>query len=273
MKLHTSGLIGLLIVAAGSNGFAQLITVGGKTTVVYSEYTGSTSGVDLTIGGNTFATGTISYNLDASFHAQNYFTWDWDNKIASLQLHLLLDSPLIQSLGLAPVPIKINEQGSFTTVPIFDTQTHALVDPWNETVGMIGGGTVHGGLFDGVTFANLNDTTTTIINNPGTVTLNNGNELSVGPKVTVPVITNHKGTVNGMPTAGSGQGKLTGTPEPSTYGLFAAAALLAFVARKRILPAVKPYLGPVWIKLKSHTKQCGASMPLASTNSFQSTSE
>jgi hypothetical protein len=88
---------------------------------VYDEITsltGTTSSIIVDLGSGPQSTGIINYALDPS--GTSYIDFNYDSSTATEHLALLLTFQLQQDMGLAPIPIVIDESGPITEVLLID---------------------------------------------------------------------------------------------------------------------------------------------------------
>jgi len=221
-----------LLLCAATN---AAVPLQGETTLVVTNYSGTTGGITATIGGQTIDTGTLSYTLDPSHSGNdNFWTYDWDTKEASLQLYLAVTSPTLTGYGISPIFLTINESGTFADAP--------LVTPGQDNdvplpaITAFGGGTVQSGPFAGFVFANFNDWTININNSGNNNGTGNGNNLNIkvdtSGKAGAPnppgqkknFTSEHSGTITD-PTGyswqsnGAGVGVAGAVPEPDVWCL------------------------------------------------------
>jgi hypothetical protein len=151
-------LIGFSLICVGpSPAFA--VPLNGGVVDFYQSFTGSLSPVEVDLGSGPVSTGLISYSLDATNPSAQQFGFNFSSLTATAQLDLVVNFPLLQTLGAPPLKIQIVESGPIVSgvpdLPVGDNQSltfRAL---------LTGGGTVGpGSVFSGFTFSNLNDTTT-----------------------------------------------------------------------------------------------------------------
>lgn len=229
-----TGVILLLVLVAHPAG-AQIVPATGTTTAEFSSFSGTMSGVNVDIDGSSVPSGTISFTLDPSFGAENYCLFNWDTDFSYLQLNLLLSSPLTESLDLAPVPIEIDESGPLDSTPMIDLTTGTLAAPWSDTVTLTGGGTVHGGLFDGSVYQNKEEFHFYVV---GKQVVNISDKLYLIKDAGISVASTQDGTIDGDATSGTGSGTITGVPEPSTLTLLGIGlSLVGYVGRRRTAKA------------------------------------
>src|SRR5260370_31113138 len=101
---------------------ADSIPATGTLMMQLSSFSGATSGVMVNLGSGPVSTGLISYRLDPSFGAQNFWTFNWNTGASVFNAHLLVTFPLLTSLGMNPVPILITDTG-LTTPPLLTPGT------------------------------------------------------------------------------------------------------------------------------------------------------
>jgi len=101
------------IVLASSAARADLLT--GTSTFTLDSGQGSLSAVTVVTASGPVSTGTLSFTTDPSFTSTT--TVDWDTKATSSDVHILLTSPLITSLGLTPIAVQISGPGTLAATP------------------------------------------------------------------------------------------------------------------------------------------------------------
>jgi hypothetical protein len=115
----------------------------------YQSYSGSLSSVNITVGGRTVPTGPISFDLDPTFGANNYWNINFDNRTNTAHVHLLLTSPLSNALGQGPIPILISETGPLNDIPLITPGVFEIIHIQTTTAG---GGTIQKGIFAGFSY-------------------------------------------------------------------------------------------------------------------------
>jgi hypothetical protein len=125
----------------------------------YQFFTGTLSAVEIDVGSGPVSTGLISYNLDTTNPSAQQFAFNFSSLTATAQLDLIVNFPLLQTLGASPVRIHIAESGPIVSgipdLPVGDNQNLAFRSL------LTGGGTVASGSpFSRFAFNNINDTTT-----------------------------------------------------------------------------------------------------------------
>jgi hypothetical protein len=229
LSRSTLGLASLVMVcASGVDSYGgQLV---GSNLFRVDEYSGTTSGVLVDLGSGPVDTGLISFSLDPAGNSFEFV--DWDNKTDTWHLEMLINFPLLQTLGLTPFKMTIDETGaidSIPDVPIGDNVSFSFSSH------LTGGGTVQDGPFSGFTFSNFNDWTINVSGN--TVGTGSGNNVNL-QKGKGNTNSQHEGTIkqpnkDPQPTSGSGAGATTGVPEPSTIVLTLSGAVCCSIYRWR----------------------------------------
>ena len=181
----------------------------------YQSFQGTLSAVDVDLGFGPVSTGTISYTLDTTNPSAQQFAFNFDTLTATADLDLLVDFPLLATLGLQPLPIHVSESG-----PIISGVPDLPSGPQELTFEALltGGGTIGpGSLFSGFVYSNINDTNTTKnvnVEAGGTFneTINGGGNIKIQATITQP---------GGTPKPTSGTGNFgigpKPIPEPSTW--------------------------------------------------------
>jgi len=67
---------------------------------------------DVEIGGMRVNTGLVTLSLDTTHPKNETILFNFDTMTVTLHTDLLIHAPLLNSLGLSPVPIQVNEAGS-----------------------------------------------------------------------------------------------------------------------------------------------------------------
>ena len=238
--LFNSLVVGTVLALIPSLVSANLLT--GESVLEVPSLSGTLSAINVDLGAGPVSTGLLTFSLDTSAPASNYIV-DFDSATITANLNLLIDSPLLQSLGEPSAKIHIIESGSIIGgTPDLALGPKAL----NLTADLKGGGTVEpGSIFAGTTYSNINFVIIKIVvevikhlpplppspppppppppppepykpsydpNDPGTVA------FQVEAQITDP-------TGGSQPTDGSGSGSLTAVPEPSTFVLVVTAGI------------------------------------------------
>jgi hypothetical protein len=196
----------------------------------YQSFDGTLSPIEVDLGSGPISTGQISYALDLAQPAAQQFSYDFDSLTATASLDLLVNFPLLTSLGQSPLHINIFETGPIVSgVPdlaVGDNQ------PLNFEALLVGGGTVgSGSLFAGTVYNNINDTTVVKPVNiaPGgtfTETIKGGGKVEINATIQLP-------SSSPKPTTGTGTFSVgpNPMPEPSTWVLVGTGIVGAISAR------------------------------------------
>lgn len=162
-------------------------------------FSGTLNSVPLVYKDRPVETGPITIKLDPNATRTSTFEFDDKAGTASIDLNLLVDFPLLKTIGQPSPSIRIIENGT------------AFITNDQLTAALTGGGTIgSGSIFEGVSFSNSNSYRfgTRPGDRPGTIITGEWN--TTGGSVTLPPSLGG-GT---RPTNGGGQTKPV--PEPST---------------------------------------------------------
>jgi hypothetical protein len=127
------GAILALGIATGANALALT----GQFTGYFSSHESCTQSVDIPIGGAIVPTGTLYTRLDLTHPENSYEVIDFDNMTVREEVDTILDSSLLQKMGISPLRIHSTLTGTFTitslTQPsadtvLFELETHLSGD-------------------------------------------------------------------------------------------------------------------------------------------------
>jgi PEP-CTERM motif len=212
-----------MLALAAIPSWALPIAATGTTTLAIRSYSGQTGGINVDLGGASFNTGTLEYYVDPTT-GPNLFSYDWDTRTATVNISLLVTSPILSSNGVSPIPITIVETGNFSAAPLVEPSVDNQTIVLPGSVMMTGGGTVVTGPLAGYQFSNDNcwfcNNNIEISDNK--VDINAG--IQVSPTINVPINTQHFGNISApggivQASNGTGSGMVSGIPEPTTWTL------------------------------------------------------
>lgn len=222
-------LIGFSLICVGpSPAFA--VPLNGGVVDFYQFFTGTLSPVEVDVGSGPVSTGLISYTLDTTNPSAQQFAFNFSSLTTTAQLDLIVNFPLLQTVGAPPVRIHIAESGPIVTgVPDLSVGSNQNLSFRSL---LTGGGTVApGSLFSGFAFNNLNDTTTvkTVNVAPGgtfTQTVTGGGNITITATITQP-------GKPPVPTGGTGTFGIGPNPLPEPSSLILLGSGLAALAGYR----------------------------------------
>jgi len=220
-----------LVLSRGITLADTMLPATGTLDLRYFSYSGTLSPITVDMGSGPVSTGLISYTLDKSFGADNFWDFNFDTGATDSRMHLLITSPLLTKLGMPAIPLEINESGPLDFIPLVDTSGGAFVLDLSATT--VGSGTLQAGpiansdLTLNITWINKCFNDNTVNNNHGTnVDPKNVSGGSSGGSISG-TVTSPGGTQQSINGTGAGG---TGVPEPSTLSL--SLMSLAFVCWK-----------------------------------------
>jgi len=139
--------------AASLHGAPITFTPTGTRTFNYTQLNGTFDPITITLLAGTFNTGVITFTLDMSDPAANIIVLNYDTLTVESHTNLLLNSPLLQTLGQPPQKLHLDEMGPFTFSPTMLTVGVPTLVTFNAV--LTGSGTFPAGqLLEGWTYNN-----------------------------------------------------------------------------------------------------------------------
>ena len=148
--LTASAVVGLSVNSASA------FSLTGSLTTYFHRFSGTIDPVNITLNGNTYNTGTITYNLDLTNPSKQSQTFDFDAMTQSYGADLLVTSPLLTTLGEPAQKIRVEFAGSISSINPTDFTPNQLTPTTIQSSTLRGGGTFGPGqLLTGWKYSNI----------------------------------------------------------------------------------------------------------------------
>jgi hypothetical protein len=156
MQMRTSALVAtccLFLLAPFRANAQQQVSLSGSLTTYFSSYQSSINSFLLPIQGQLVPSGPVSLTLDLSQPELQVNTFDFDRRVHTVHVDLLLNSPTLQALGFSNLRLRIDETGPITALSptlVVPGATQAVcVSSTLDSSGVIGPGLLEGWTFSG----------------------------------------------------------------------------------------------------------------------------
>lgn len=129
------GTLGLNLSLARQT-LSAIISVQDGTPQTITSFKGTTDSIQINIGGNTFPSGEISFNLDTT--KTNTILFDFDASLITLDINVLVSTELLENLGEPPAEMNILETVTMPTYQIVNSN----LSPTSTTIEYRSEGTI-----------------------------------------------------------------------------------------------------------------------------------